>query len=104
MVNDYLMRVDLVVAGLNLEGAPMAIMGEMMGGEVAFGSAVHDMMKEDTIAVMRHYHKGVADGLKSLAQRGVITAGDFGAFMGYGVPKSITEILGGIEPTSRLCG
>jgi hypothetical protein len=104
MVNDYLMRIDLVVAGLSLEGAPMAIMGEMLGGEVAVGSAIHDMVKEDTLAVMRHYHKGVADGLKSLAQRGVVTVSDFASFMGYGIPKPIDEMLGGILPTSRICG
>jgi hypothetical protein len=103
LVNDYLARVGLVIAALKLEGTPMNLMSGL-GGEVAAGAEIHDMMVDDTISFMNVYHKDVANGLKSLARDGVITAGDFGAFMGFGVPPMVKEMLDGVEVTGHRCG
>ena len=103
LVNDYMARVGLVIAALKLEGAPLTMMSGMMGGEVAAGAEVHDMMVEDTVSFMSIYHKDVADGLRALARDGVITEGDFGAFMGMGVPPMIMEMLAGVGVTGNRC-
>jgi hypothetical protein len=62
------------------------------------------MMRDESIAFMKVYHKGIADGLRSLARDGVITASDFGAFLGMGVPPMVNEMLDDVEVTGNRCG
>lgn len=102
-VNDYLGRVDLVYFGLGLQGAPMRLMGTMLGGEIEGGSAMYDMTKDDTIEFMVSYQKRVATALQKLAVDGIMTPGDFGGFLGMGVPEAITKIFAGVQPKRQLC-
>lgn len=102
-VKDYLGRMDLIVTGLHVQGAPMAILGEMLGGEVGAGSAIYDMEKQDTFAFIDMYDARVARRLKALARAGLIQAGDFGSFMGMGVPGRITAAIGSVTAEKRAC-
>jgi hypothetical protein len=101
MVQDYLNREDLVVTGLAVEGAPMAIAGAMMGGEAAAGDGIYDMQKTATLAVMKSYDDRVRDDLRRLAGGKVITAGDFGSIMG--TPERIVTMLDGAPARAALC-
>lgn len=102
-VQNYLDKMDLIVLGLGVQGAPMAIMGEAFGGEVAFGSKVYEMQEEGTLAVMRVHHKKVVDAVKALARDGVIAQADFAAFLGMGVPTAIKTMLKGVEAERNIC-
>ena len=103
MINDYLGRIDLLVLGLGVQGAPMAVAGAFLGGEAAMGSDIYDMHRESTLAFMTLHHQRVADDLRALARDGIITAADFGAFMGMGVPARIEKLLGGIPVERQAC-
>ena len=103
VVNDYLSRREIIIAGLNLEGAPMAIMGGIMGGEVAFGSGMHDVMKDETIGYLDIYHNRVIKALQALARRSLVTESDFGAFFGMGVSGTITEAFKDITANGSGC-
>lgn len=102
-VHDYLDRMDLLVLGMGVQGAPMAILGEAFGGEVAFGSAVYDTQKEGTFAAMRLHHRKVVAAIRALVRDGVVTQSDFGTFMGMGVPSSIKDMLKGVEAERNIC-
>jgi hypothetical protein len=103
MVNDYTSRLDLVVAALNLQGAPMAIIGQMMGGEAQMGSDMYDLTKEQTIAYLKIYHNRVATALRDLVAANLISLSDFGVFMGIGASGTITKMLDGMTATHTLC-
>lgn len=103
MVNDYLGRIDLVYLGLGLQGAPMKVLGDMLGGEVEGGSAMYDMEQDDTIAFMGNYQKRVAGALQMLARDGIMVPGDFAGFLGGSVPKAIEKMFGGAQPKRHLC-
>jgi hypothetical protein len=103
MVQDYLDRRDLVILGMGVQGAPMAIAGEMFGGEMAAGRDIYNIEKEGTFALMRVYHTRVAAALQSLVRDGVVTQADFGSFMGMGVPSSIKDILKGVKAEQNIC-
>lgn len=102
-VHDYLDKMDFIVLGMGVQGAPMAVLGEALGGEVAFGSAVYDMQKEATFAAMRVHHKKVVAAIRALVRDGVVTQSDFGTFMGMGVPSSIKEMLADVEIERSIC-
>lgn len=103
MVQDYLDRRDLVILGMGVQGAPMAIAGEMFGGEAAAGRDIYNIEKEGTFALMRVYHTRVAEALQSLVRDGVVTQSDFGSFLGMGVPSSVKDILAGVKPEQNIC-
>lgn len=103
MVEDYLSRADLVVAGLAVQGAPMRIAGAVFGGEAAAGSDIYDIEREATLAVMTPYHERIVADLRALAAGGVLAAGDFAGMFGLGVPERITRMLGDVEPQTDLC-
>jgi len=102
-VNDYLGRTDLLVTGLHVQGAPMAVLGEMFGGEISAGSGMYEMQKADTLAFIEMYDGRVTKGLKALAEAGFIQAADFGGFMGMGVPARIGTLLGGVTARKSGC-
>jgi hypothetical protein len=101
-VNDYLGRVDLVELGLGLEGAPMALLGGMMGGEIAGGSAVYDEERDETLKFMASYHKRIAADLQALARDGIVAPSDFGGLMG-GVPKTVLTMFGNATAQRNVC-
>lgn len=101
-IENYLTRRDLIVLGLDAQGAPMQLMGSIMGGEAAFGSSVYDMTKADTLAFMDLQHQRVVESLRKLARGGILSPGDFG-FLGYGAPAAIGEILRDITVTNPIC-
>ena len=103
MISDYLGRVDLIRLGLGVQGAPMAVLGEMFGGEISAGDAVYSMEKEGTFAFMKVYHDKIAAALRRLGRDGILSASDFATFMGTGVPQSITEIFDGVEAERHVC-
>lgn len=103
MINDYLARVDVIRLGMGVQGAPMAVLGEMFGGEIEAGSGVYDMEKDGTFAFMRVYHNRIAAALKRLGRDGLVSAADFATFMGTGVPATITEIFDGVVPERQSC-
>lgn len=103
MVNDYLGRVDLIRLGLGLEGAPMAVLGAVFGGEIAAGDGVHDMLNEGTLTYMTFYNKRVADGLRRLGRDGIVTASDFGGLSGKSTSSMITEIFDGLAVERQVC-
>ena len=103
MINDYLGRVDLIRLGLGVQGAPMAVLGEMFGGEVQAGSGIYNIEKDGTFAVMKVYHDRIAAALRKLARDGIVSATDFAGFMGTGVPKTISEVFKDVTPERQVC-
>jgi hypothetical protein len=103
MVEDYLSRADLVVAGLAVQGAPMRLAGAVFGGEAAAGSDIYDMQREATLAVMTPYDERIVADLRALAAGGVLAAGDFAGLFGLGAPERITRMLGDVAPQADLC-
>jgi hypothetical protein len=102
-VNDYLSRVDIITTGLHLQGAPMAVLGEMFGGEISAGSGIYDIEKDATLAYMKIYNDRIVVALRSLARDGLLQESDFGAFMGVGVPSSITAAIGKVTAERHVC-
>lgn len=103
IINDYLGRVDLIRLGLGVEGAPMAVLGEMFGGEIAAGDSIHDLQNEGTFAFMKVYHDRIAMALRTLGRKGIVTVSDFGTFFGTGVPSSISDIFKGVVVEESAC-
>lgn len=103
MINDYYARIDLVKLGMGIEGAPMAILGEFVGGEVSAGSAIHDMQRDATFAYMKVHHDKILAALRALGRQGLVSAPDFAAFLGFGVPPTITAIFKGVAVERQLC-
>jgi len=101
-INDYLGRVDLVELGLGVQGAPMALLGGMMGGEVEGGSAVYDEQRQETLTFMAGYHKRIASDLQALARNGVVAPADFGGMMG-GVPEAVQRMFGSAKAARNAC-
>ena len=104
MINDYVAKVDMITVGLGVQGAPMAMVGAFAGGEVAFGSSVYEMQREETIKFMELHHEKVVNALRSLARDGIVAPIDFAAFMGMGIPKHITDMFGSVEAERSVCG
>lgn len=103
MLNDYLARVDVIRLGMGLQGAPMAVLGEMFGGEVEAGSGIYQMEKEGTFAFMQVYHARIADAVQQLGRDGIASPTDFATFMGTGVPETITAMFNGVKPERQAC-
>lgn len=103
MINDYLGRVDMIRLGMGVQGAPMAVLGEMFGGEVQAGSGIYEIEKDGTFAFMRVYHDRIAAAMRRLGRDGIVSATDFSTFMGSGVPASITEMFDGVVPERQVC-
>ncbi|MDB5542205.1 MAG: hypothetical protein JWQ89_3932 [Devosia sp.] len=103
MIGDYLGRIDLIDLGLGVQGAPMAVLGEVFGGEISAGSEVYNMQKDATFAFMKVYHEKVAAGLRALAREGIVAPSDFASFMGMGVPTAIADIFNGVSAERQLC-
>lgn len=102
MVNDYLSRSDLVRLGLGVEGAPMALLGGLWGGEVAAGSDVYDEQRTETLQFMASYDKRVSAALQALARGGLMAPSDFSGLMG-GVPKNIDALFGTVQRQENAC-
>ena len=101
-VNDYLTRRDLIVGALGLQGAPMAIVGQFVGGEAAMGSDIYESQRDDVLAFMQIYNKRVADALKALAREGLVAPSDFAGFMS-GPPETIKVIFGSAVAERNAC-
>jgi hypothetical protein len=101
-VIDYIGRLDLIIAALELQGVPMQMMSGM-NGEISLGSDIYEMQKDATLEFMLGYHNRVADGLRSLARDGLVTEADFGAFLGMGVPPMVKRMLKDIAPAANGC-
>lgn len=104
MINDYLARVDMIRLGMGVQGAPMAVLGEMFGGEIEAGSGVYEIEKDGTFAFMQVYHARIAAALQRLGRDGLVSATDFATFMGGGIPATIAEIFDGVVPERQACG
>jgi len=104
IVNDYITRADLVTIGLAAQGAPMALVGGMLGGEAAAGDAVYSSMHADTLAYMKDYDKRVVQSVRSLASKGIVKADDFKPFPFAGVPTRIAAMFAGTTVKSSICG
>jgi hypothetical protein len=101
-VKDYLNRIDLIIAGLNLQGAPLKLLGSA-SPEVAFGSAIYDLITQMTVDSMEKYHERVAGELKQLVRDGIVKEDDFGAFLGMGVPPMIKKMFAGVSAQRNIC-
>ena len=101
-VNDYIGRLELILAALNLQGAPMQMLGGM-SSEISLGSDIYEMQKNATLEFMLSYHNRVADGLRGLARDGLVTEADFGAFLGMGVPPMVKRMLKDVTPAANAC-
>jgi hypothetical protein len=101
-VNDYLGRIDVVSFGLGLQGAPMRLLGGVVGGEVEAGSGIYDMTRDATIQFMDGYQQRVALAMRKLARDGIMAPSDFSVFLA-GVPTVITRMFGDVAPTQDLC-
>ncbi len=104
MVNDYLGRVDMITVGLGVQGAPMAVVGAIVGGEPALGSSIYEMQRESTMTFMELHDKKITAALQALARDGIVAPDDFAAFMGMGIPKAVTRMFGGVEAERHVCG
>jgi hypothetical protein len=103
MINDYLGRVDIIRLGMGVQGAPMAVLGEMFGGGIEAGSGIYDIEKEGTFAFMKVYNDKIAAALKRLGRDGIVSASDFATFMGTSVPQAVAQIFEGVEPERHVC-
>lgn len=104
LINDYFNRMDLVKLGVAAQGAPMAMMGGLMGGEVAAGDAVYSGMAEDTYKYMAEHNGEVVTAIRKLGAGGVIEAAAFRPLPFAGIPKGIEDVFAGVTPTSNICG
>jgi hypothetical protein len=102
-INDYLGRTDLVMAGMVVEGAPMKVMGTLMGGEVDAGSGMYDMQHESTVKFMQGYQDKVTAALRKLARDGLLAPSDFSGFLGMGVPDNIKRMFGTTVAERSVC-
>lgn len=102
MVNDYLSRSDLVQLGLGVEGAPMAMLGSLWGGEVAAGSDVYDEQKTETLHFMASHDKRISAALQALARSGLMAPSDFGGLLGA-IPKNIEALFGTVQQQENAC-
>jgi hypothetical protein len=100
-VNDYVARLDLVVAGLNVQGGSIALIGGMLGVEDP--ASAYDLSKDDTIAYLKIYHDRVVAGMQALAKAGLITESDFGVFLGMGVSPTTSHMFEGVTPDHSVC-
>lgn len=103
MVNDYLARTDVVYLGLGLQGAPMRLLGGVVGGEVAMGSSIYDEQRDQTTTFMNAQQRRVSAALQRLRRDGILAPEDFGGFLGGGVPKAITRAFGDVQPQRQVC-
>lgn len=101
-INDYVARHDIIVLGLDVQGAPMNIIGAFTGGEVAMGASMYDMTKADTLQYMAIYHDRLLARLHALAQGGVLSASDFGIF-GLSVSPALAPAFVAVTPTTPIC-
>ncbi len=104
MVNDYLGKVDMITVGLGVQGAPMAVVGAIVGGEPALGSSIYEMQRENTMKFMELHDKKITAALQSLGRDGIVAPDDFASFMGMGIPKAVTRMFGGVEAERHVCG
>lgn len=102
-INDYLARSDIVVAAMGVQGAPMAAMGHLFGGEVAAGSGMYEIEHEATLAFIQVYHAKVVGALKSLARNGIVGPPDFAGFLGWGVPDNVRAMFGDVQAERSIC-
>lgn len=100
-VNDYITRLDLVVTGLNVQGGSIALIGGMLGVEDP--ASAYDLSKDDTIAYLKIYHQRVVAGIQALAKAGLLSASDFGVFLGMGVSSTTGHMFEGIQPDHSVC-
>ena len=101
-VNDYLTRRDLIVGALGLQGAPMAIMGQFVGGEAAMGSDIYESQRDEVVGFMQIYNTRIANALKALARDGMVGPADFAGFMG-GPPENIQIMFGSAVAERNTC-
>jgi hypothetical protein len=64
---------------------------------------VNDMTKSVSERMIAS-HKKVAATLRHLVERGYVREDDFGAFMGFGVPLMVKNMLKGVKPGPSICG
>jgi hypothetical protein len=100
-INDYLGRTDFVMAGMVVEGAPMKVMGNFMGGEVDAGSSIYDMEHESTVKLMQGYRAKVSTAMGKLARDGLLAPSDFAGFMG--VSDTIKAMFGAVKAERKVC-
>jgi hypothetical protein len=67
------------------------------------GTDIINSMTEGARTRMANGHQQVAAELRRLVERGYMEEGDFGAFMGFGVPLIIQKMLKGVEPGPSAC-
>ena len=103
MINDYYARIDLLKLGMGIEGAPMAVLGEFFGGEVSAGSAIYEIQRDATFAYMKIHHDKILAALRALGRQGLVSASDFAAFFGMGVPRTIEAIFKDVSAERQLC-
>lgn len=103
MINDYLARLDMIRLGMGVQGAPMAVLGEMFGGEAQAGSGIYQIEKDGTFAFMQVYHERISSALQRLGRDGIASPTDFATFIGSGVPASITDMFAGVVPERQAC-
>jgi len=101
-VNDYLTRTDIIIGALGLQGAPMAIMGQLMGGEAAAGSGIYEIQHDEVLEFMQIYNKRVGNALKALARDGLVAPSDFSSFLG-GTPDNVKAMFGTTQAERNVC-
>lgn len=99
-VRQYLKRIDEVREAwrVAIEGphrGAMAIMANAGGGLNARARPSMPSSQVDPELIAN---------LRKLAAGGLVAAGDFGGFAGFGVPRAITEALRGVEARKASCG
>jgi hypothetical protein len=101
-VNGYLGRTDIVMAAMVVEGAPMKVMGQLMGGEPEGGSGIYDLEHESTVKFMQAWQTKIATALRKLARDGLIAPADFAGFM-EGVPEPVKRLFGSAVAERKVC-
>ena len=72
--------------------------------EHEFGIAIVNDMTKSVGERMVASHKQVAATLRGLVEGGYVREEDFGAFMGFGVPLMVKNMLKGATPGPSVCG
>jgi hypothetical protein len=65
--------------------------------------AISDDLDQTTREVGK-MHSEITAAFRGLIADGIIDPGDFGVFLGLGIPPDIAAMIGDVSPTKHLCG
>lgn len=102
-VNEYLEQAMFISAIAEATDFSTNVYMPMFTGVDHEGTDIINSMTKGVRNRMVVAHQKVASEIRQLVERGYMKEGDFGAFMGFGVPLIIQNMLKGVEPGPSVC-